>query len=529
MSRWIEEYVQQTTATHKRHILLQDRDGLMAHPELCWAFEQRGYALFSGDTHWKVRVEYELRIRDSTHPIILLVPVGYKPLPDMAATTHSVEVGLRELFPFLDASVLQGLSAPDLTTLSAVRHYHRLERDATLNWLLEHLYTIDADSLKISPTRNRVARAMQQVYEHPTPPNPAVNAYIETLSAPYRVAFDELLKQITGWLDKPAVTPDAWFEQISVLSQAIRWAMTWPGNTFIGRLTGVVTLLNNQFQSYLDQHYESLFSLSAVKRPAVVSRVLDHLRAQSDQKIALIVIDGMNVWQGQLLTEALTASSLRPIAGATMAYIPTITAWSRQALFRGNRPDLTTDNRKEGNGFKDYWTNTGLQPNQVLYDTFSNAAPFAVSALPATVTRLGLVCNDLDNLMHGMLLGNDQLEQVTQQWIKTGPMLPLLASLKQAGFTCYLTADHGNLEATGIKNLKLTEKTGALSRSKRHIQFLNTVLRDSFVEQNPQLSLGIRDRSVYLRDTSAFTTKSQTVVTHGGSHFWEVIVPFIKL
>lgn len=529
MNQWIERYVHLVTATHKRYILLHDRDGLLTYDELRRAIEELGYVLLSAETAWQVRIHYELTSNVNPHRKILLVPARYSPLPDMAADIYLVEIGLRELFPLLDATVLQDLPIPALAVISAMRQYTRLGREATVKWLLEHIYNIDADSLKTSPDRDRILQALRKVYEHPAGSNSVIQDYLQTLAAPHKREFNRLMDQVSAYINHPATTADAWFDRVPILGKAMCWAMDWPDKTGLDRLNGVMLSINRQFQLFLDTSYESLFSLSAAKRPAVISRVLDYVQAQSSEKKALIVIDGMNVWQGQLFVEALVNSGLIPIVGATMAYIPSITAWSRQALFKGGRPDLTTDNHREGKLFELYWQTTGLQPNQIHYSAFSYGTPFPLMPLPDTIIRLGLVCNDLDNLMHGTILGNSQLEKATRHWITDGPVLPLIASLKQSGFTCYITADHGNLEATGLKSLKLAEKIGALSRSKRHIQFTNALLVSSFKEQNPQLDIGIRDRSIYLRDTSAFTTESKTVITHGGSHFWEVLVPFIQV
>jgi len=93
----------------------------------------------------------------------------------------------------------------------------------------------------------------------------------------------------------------------------------------------------------------------------------------------------------------------------------------------------------------------------------------------------------------------------------------------------YITADHGNIEAKGLKNLSMKEKVGALSRGKRHLYFTNEILLQDFLDQNPDLILGRKNLSVYLKHQEAFTTENTNVITHGGSHFWEVIVPFISI
>lgn len=529
MSPWIERYIAEVKATHKQVVLLHDRDGLLRHTDLSQAIAQLGYTVVRAETPWQVRLYYELSRNASAQSTIILIPADYQPLPDMVEGTHRIELGLRELFPLLETAVLQGLSSVALTLISAIRQYERLGREATLKWLLEHVYNIDVDSLKTTPNRDRVVEAYQKVNKHPTGSNAAIQNYLNVLAAPFQTEFDQLLDQLNVDGQIPATTPDAWFDRVALLGRAMRWAMNWPNKSLSNQLAHIVSGMNDQFQTYLEGGYESLFSLSPAKRPAIVSRVLDFLRAQPSKKTALIVLDGMNIWQGQLLAESLSASGLQPIEGATMAYIPSITAWSRQALFKGGRPDLTTDNRREGKLFEQYWQASGIQPNQVHYGTFSLATPFDITTLSMTTLRLGLVCNDLDNLMHSAQFGNSQFQQATEHWISNGPIIPLITQLNQLGFSCYITADHGNLEAVGLKNLNIAEKVGALSRSKRHIQFSETVLVSTFVEQNPQLSIGIRGRSVYLRDESAFTTEHQTVITHGGSHLWEVIVPFIKV
>lgn len=525
---WVDHYIKLVTATHKQHILLHDRDQLLAFLPLATRFDRLGYTLISAGSPWAVRVQYELNLRDQESQIILLIPADYQVLPDMIIDTYVVDVGLHDLFPLLDASVLQGLPAVALEAIYATRHYEHLGHDATLKWLLEHLYNVDADSLKPNPGRERVKTALDKVIHHPAGTNAVILNYLTMLATPYQLEYEEQVNSIQAYIDAPSQTVDAWLKLLPVVSKAMYQAMTWPNNEVYASLKEKLTRLNDTFQSFLDAEYTKLNTLSAVKRPAVVSSVLNHLRVRKETKIALIVIDGMNGWQGHMLVDALQLAGLSSTFGATMAFIPSITAWSRQALFRGAPPDQTMNNSTEGKLFQQYWQGNGLTPQQIMFASFGHAKPFLADTISATVVRLGLVCNDLDEMMHGAVMGNQQLELDTKKWLTTGPILPLVTKLKDRGFTCFLTADHGSLEATGLKSLRLSEKVGSLSRSKRHVQFANSVLLDVFVEQNPQLAIGIRDHSGYLRDSAALTTSSP-VITHGGSHFWEVVVPFIEV
>jgi hypothetical protein len=205
------------------------------------------------------------------------------------------------------------------------------------------------------------------------------------------------------------------------------------------------------------------------------------------------------------------------------------TAWSRQAIFKGDKPDLLEDNSREAKLFEDYWLKHGVSAFQIVFKKFSVNEPFSVNSISSDTTRLGLVCNDLDDIMHGSILGNNQLKTSTEQWIEKSGIVNNILELKAKGFQVYITADHGNIEATGLKNLSIKEKVGALSRGKRHLHFTNEMLLEAFISNNTSLDLGKKGLSIYLKNNEAFTTENNQVVTHGGSHLWEVIIPFVSI
>ncbi len=213
---------------------------------------------------------------------------------------------------------------------------------------------------------------------------------------------------------------------------------------------------------------------------------------------------------------------------AVFAFIPTITAWSRQAIFKGDLPDLSQNNSREQNDFVEFWKKYGYAEYDIGFTKFSVAAPSnSIEYLNKSI--IGLVCNDLDDLMHGSLMGDEQLYLSTKQWLDKGMLANMVLQLKQEGYRVFLTTDHGNIEAEGIKSLKMTEKFGALSRSKRHLRFSNETLRDDFLKRNSNLHISMDGLSLYLKDKSAFVSENERLITHGGSHFWEVIIPFIEI
>lgn len=322
---------------------------------------------------------------------------------------------------------------------------------------------------------------------------------------------------------------DQWFNLIQILAKAKIKELHSKNQQLKENFNQALHTLNQRFQRFIDNTYASLFSLSGVRRPVVVSRVLEYIKAQSDQRKALIVIDGMNYWQWLLITKTFQDSGIAIGTKTTLAFIPTITAWSRQALFRGSKPNLAETNSKEAVLFREFWRGNGYNEYQIEHTRFGHNHPFNVDNISENVNILGLVCDDLDDIMHGAVLGDDQLMVSTLQWLQKSRIVECIELLRSKGFKVFITTDHGNVEALGIKNLMQKEKVGSLSRGKRHIHFSNETMLASFREQNPDLTVGIRDNSIFLRQEEAFTDRNVKVVTHGGSHLWEVLIPFGEL
>jgi hypothetical protein len=322
---------------------------------------------------------------------------------------------------------------------------------------------------------------------------------------------------------------DQWFKIIQIMANAKLKYLLSENEELKGNYQRIENSFNIRFQRFVDNTYGSLFSLSGVRKPVVVSRILEHINAKPAKKKALLVIDGMNYWQWNILGKALSNADINFTSNASLAFIPTITAWSRQAIFKGDKPDLSADNSKEAKLFETYWLNQGVPSFQIDFKKFSVNDPIAIESITPDTTILGLVCNDLDDIMHGSILGNGQLKTSTEQWIVKSKIVNTISALKAKGFQVYITADHGNIEATGLKNLTLKDKLGALSRGKRHLHFTNETLLDSFMELNTNIEVGKKGLSLYLKKQEAFTTENSQVITHGGSHLWEVIVPFISI
>jgi hypothetical protein len=341
--------------------------------------------------------------------------------------------------------------------------------------------------------------------------------------------LEGLIEYLSQQLEIIEDIPDQWFKIVQVFSSAKLKYLKSNNDSLKASYRKIETRFNVRFQRFIENTYGSLFSLSGVRKPIVVTRILDHIYSRTARRKALIVIDGMNYWQWSLLSKAIAEMGVSYASNASFAYIPTITAWSRQAIFKGDKPDLGNDNSTERKLFELYWLRNGLSAYQIEYRRVGVNDPLAVNTISDDTVILGLVCNDLDDIMHGAIMGDDQLRLSTEQWINKSNIIQTILELRLKGFQIYITADHGSVESFGNKNLSLSDKVGAISRGKRHIHFTNEKLLDSFLEQNFNLDMGRKGLSVYLKQQEAFTNPNTQVVTHGGSHFWEVIVPFISI
>ena len=118
-------------------------------------------------------------------------------------------------------------------------------------------------------------------------------------------------------------------------------------------------------------------------------------------------------------------------------------------------------------------------------------------------------------------------------WAGHGHLNAVLARLHAEGFVTYLTADHGNVTATGIGNPKegvLVETKGKRVRVYDRIELLEEVASkfpESLRWPNHGLPPG---RHVLLAGRlKAFTDAGDEIVSHGGIALEEVMVPFVTI
>lgn len=289
----------------------------------------------------------------------------------------------------------------------------------------------------------------------------------------------------------------------------------------------VISNVNDTFQKELKNNYAQLKNSSAVKSPKIVSKILDYIDFNfHNDKIALIVVDGLSWWQYDLFRKKIGGSKQE---GHVYSWLPSITQLSRQAIFKGDSPDsgYRQNPANEERLWTSYWKSKGLNNYEIRYNHkkihLENLHP---------VKRFAMVYKDLDDYMHSSKDFTDLLK-LTENWIVRSQIVEVINQLVKENFIVFITSDHGNIQAKGWRSLKGREKLGTNksgSRSERHIEYSENWLKDELLTSNPDLNDSVvqEEQAIYFKNDYSFSSK-ESLVTHGGSHILEVLVPFIEI
>ena len=582
MSRWFETIIQKVTPSTDKPIIVIDSQKYLEITEVQDRLIHEDYKVNFVEPGIQVRMEYELEVK-GREKTILVITGKYPLVDDMKESAFVVELKPKDIFRNFDENAINGLSFNALSTIDSLSIFNELSYEETIQFMLENLYGIDFQAWKLNKSKERCLAILISVYTNNENPNKAINDYLESISKPYfgsavkdfidkqkLLEFINALKseeinfenpmlakeianlKITGSIENNIESKQEkdlqklinelfeflteriktigdqykdWFEIAPKLGELGYAIFELNNKEYFDKYNEILNTINNRFQFFVNNHYDSLFSMSGLRHPITIDKVQDYIAASTkNNKIAFIVIDGMNYWQWTLLKHYLENEKLNVEEKTTLSWLPSITAWARQSIFAGKKPDLTITNRTEGDLFKKYWIEKHQkQTYQVSYEAVKNNEKIKIPSSDVTVA--GFVTNGLDELMHGNILGYEQLFINTKLWIKKSCICDAVKELRNAGYEVYISTDHGNIEAELTLKLTAGQKTVMLSKSKRFVQFDTEEQAITFIENNKEYRLGKKDKSVYFRDTNGFGSSGEKVITHGGSHILELLIP----
>jgi hypothetical protein len=310
--------------------------------------------------------------------------------------------------------------------------------------------------------------------------------------------------------------------------------------------TEMQSKMEDAFAGWMLQRYGSLHNLPYHQQPVMVHQIPRFLAVEKKRKklakIALLVLDGLAFDQWLLIRKILEADdpALRFQDSTAFAWVPTLTSVTRQSIFAGEPPlyfpDSIETTSKERSHWQRFWEDQGVQRSgvELVTNLQSSTDPRLEEALAnPRLSVLGIVWNKVDEIMHGMMMQTAGMHSQVRLWASQGHLQQLIGRLQQEGFAVYLTADHGNVTATGIGNPRegvLVETRGKRARVYDRPEFREEVAAkfpDSI--RWPNQGLPAVRHVLLAGDLKAFTDEGDEIVAHGGIALEEVMVPFVAI
>ncbi|MDR0586644.1 MAG: BREX-3 system phosphatase PglZ, partial [Treponema sp.] len=314
-------------------------------------------------------------------------------------------------------------------------------------------------------------------------------------------------------------------------------------NSNIQKLSELFEKCNSTYAEWLINNFPGLITIPAIT-PAMVHH-LPHYMLYSYFKTkkpqVLIIIDGLSLYQWVTLKEAMPEQKYAYTENALFAWVPTLTSVSRQALVSGKKPlefaEYIYSTSKEESYWALFWENAGLQKDSIVYrkamDDFDIIENIEEYIDPSKTRAVCLIINKVDDIMHGIKLGNTGLHNQIELYGKSGFLESLIESLLRYNFEITIASDHGNIDCIGIGNPK--ESSIAEIKGERARVFQNKILLDSVQKNFPDsfawkpVSLPQNYYPLLSKGNTSFALKGRKSVSHGSISVQETIVPFIKV
>lgn len=481
----MSEFINEILSTIRRGFhpltIVSNPDGFLAREDVCQELKRESqYEVVVGSAI-QLRIHYELYLRRSPDKSAIYILTAGEVLPDISSKANILSFKIAELFPnFVDKETISNQSLEILSKLYE-KHIQGIVTSTRLRDLLDGF-----SSSKVAEPVNHFGDAVTN------------------------------LKKITN--------PD--WSDIATIRHISELFIKAVESDQYNAIADTIDNLNHDFQHFLNDTYWNSLNANPIIKPKCVTGVIPHIRDKYDssQKVALVVVDGMAFWQYEVLRAKLEDLHISPLSEDwTYSWIPSITCLSRQAIFSGGFPkfDYTQSPNSERAAWQSHW-HTGFP--QYFYDTTDSELHVSNDC-----KRFALVTVELDEKMHSSSSYMDLLA-LTKIWAKS--FAERIKELKNLGFAVILTTDHGNVLAKGWRPFTSTEKAhlyGKASRGHRHAIFLSEEASEQFMSDTEcAINCLHRDLWFAMRENLSFNSTNRVEITHGGSHLFEVMIPFIK-
>ena len=471
------------------HSILLDMDSLWQRFDCEEKAIAEGFDVVHFDDDMKLRRYYEFECQDQPDARrILVIDRGalYVPI-DIARQYPVVRLSLQGLFPTMDCDVLSELPGLDFDHLAFITDQlplQKMDKQQTWKFCTESLRT---------------------------------TAYAE----PYANA---LLDDAVS-LAEAAVSHRDWTPVAISYGKA---AMFQHSGVALRGFYKKQQQIEAAFVKWIEAKYGMLSGVVDRKRPVLLSKVNDFIRKGND-KIALIVMDGMSFENFFTIQRMLEHEPFTYDVQASFSFFPTVTSVARQSIFSGKLPQEHSKPFSLENEEKQwfaYWREHGYRDQEIAF--FKEEEP----EIPIQTKVVGIVVNICDDLMHDELQGLSGLQQGVENWAKNMHLVKLLQNLQERGFAIYMTADHGNTSAVAegrfVKPGVLAEP--ASRRAVIYQSFADAIELDKFTTERYSGTYLPEGYTAYLFDAgTSYGDRGKEYITHGGMTLEEAVVPFVRI
>lgn len=297
---------------------------------------------------------------------------------------------------------------------------------------------------------------------------------------------------------------------------------------------------NHKFEVWMFEKYPTLYNMPSYPKPVIVHQIPHYLERLEKRKVALIVLDGMNFAQWSQIKQSLFNHDFQVEEDGVFAWVPTLTSVSRQAIFSGEMPMMFSESihttNKEDKLWKTFWEDKGVPKRSVSYQRALGQGVFDIDQIEAITNKnikvAGLVVDTVDELTHGAIQGHRGMAAELDVWLKDGYLVNLLNGLSEAGFSIFITSDHGNTECEGIG--RISDGVLVQSRGERVRIYKDKTIRDKRANEYslikwPNIGLPEGMNVLLANEKKAFIPRGKQAVSHGSISLKEVIVPFSEV
>ena len=359
------------------------------------------------------------------------------------------------------------------------------------------------------------------------------------------------LALIEKWLNEPKLSPELWLNIAKQWGQIrhLQYIADFVQVELNDKIEKLGATVGKSFQRFLLEEYDLIVTSSTFQNPQTVDKILGHIsiRKQETEKVALAVFDGMGMAEWEIIRNYLENNSFSiKSEKQVFAILPTLTNYSRQAIFSGKQPNefsKTIKNPREGPYFKEFWINSiGSSEKDILFDhiildkqTLLRSNNEFLDAIEEDVPIIGIVFSFIDNLLHGpceLDVGKKLFHQSIRNFLSESCLADLFRMLLEKGYHLYMTSDHGSIFGTGngyYGKQMLVERQG-----KRCMIYDRRTLAE---EQQKSTDCSLFDSRfvpednfiLFANGSHFFGNIKSKEITHGGISIEETIVPLSEI